>query len=180
MNHTPQDDRFPVLVERYYAVVYRFAYRLTGSVVDAEDLTQQAFLTAQRKLGQLRDPKRSCGWLYAIVRNTYLKQCRGARGIGKASLDEVPEPMAAGPVNTEIDAEVLQNALNEMPEAYRTPLILYYFDEFSYKEIAEQLDVPIGTIMSRLSRAKRALRSRLEKDQPAVAQSVGNTSLDDG
>jgi len=168
MDHAPQDDRLSSLIERHYAVVYRFAYRLSGSAADAEDLTQHAFLTAQEKLDQLRDPERSGGWLYAIVRNTYLKQCRGPRGIGEASLDDVPEPMAAGPVNTEIDAEVLQSALNEMPEAYRTPLILFYFDEFSYKEIAERLDVPIGTIMSRLSRAKRFLRSRLEKCQPAV------------
>ena len=168
MDQAPRDGRLSSLIEQHYAAVYRFAYRLTGSAVDAEDLTQQAFLTAQEKLNQLRDPERSGGWLYAIVRNTYLKKCRGPRGIGEASLDDVPEPMAAGPVNTEIDAEVLQSALNEMPEAYRTPLILFYFDEFSYKEIAERLDVPIGTIMSRLSRAKRFLRSRLEKCQPAV------------
>ena len=168
MDHAPWDGGLPSLIERHYAAVYRFAYRLTGSVADAEDLTQQAFLTAQQKLEQLRDPERSGGWLYAIVRNTYLKQCRATRGIDSASLEDVPEPVAAGPLNTEIDAEVLQSALNEMPEAFRTPLILFYFDEFSYKEIAEQLDVPIGTIMSRLSRAKRVLRSRLHKRQPIV------------
>ena len=60
-----------------------------------------------------------------------------------------------------MDPEQLQQALNELSEVYRTPLILYYFDEFSYREIAEQMDLPIGTVMSKLARAKAWLRARL-------------------
>ena len=69
----------------------------------------------------------------------------------------------------DIDPEQLQQALNEMPEAFRTPIILYYFEDFSYRDIAEQMDLPIGTVMSRLARAKAYLRSRLLQPQAALA-----------
>ena len=78
--------------------------------------------------------------------------------------DRSPEPPP------EIDSDDLQRALNELPESFRTPVILFYFDEFSYRDIAEHLDVPIGTVMSRLARAKAHLKERLER---SIAQSRG-------
>lgn len=159
------DDRFSAnlteLVEEHYALLYRFAFRLTGSVADAEDLTQQAFLTAQRKLDQLRDPSRAKAWLCAILRNAYLKNLRDRPSTLTISLERTPEPTGDSAVEHRIDQEELQEALNELPEDYRTPLILFYFEDFSYKDIAEQMHVPIGTVMSRLARAKAHLRRRL-------------------
>lgn len=149
------------LVEQHYALLYRYAYRLTGSAADAEDLTQQAFLTAQRKLDQLRDADRAKGWLCAIVRNAYLKGLRDQPSTPTISLERTAEPVDDAPAETAVDEQELQDALNELPEEYRTPLILFYFEEFSYKDIAEQMQVPIGTIMSRLARAKSHLRRRL-------------------
>jgi RNA polymerase sigma-70 factor, ECF subfamily len=70
----------------------------------------------------------------------------------------------------EVDNEKLQQVLGELPEAFRTPIILYYFEDFSYRDIAEQMDLPIGTVMSRLARAKCHLRCRLfPADEMAVA-----------
>lgn len=150
------------LVEEHYEALYRYAYRLSGSAADAEDLTQDAFCTAQMKLDQLRDPGRVKPWLFSIVRNAFLHRVRDRRCEGAVSLDgigDVVEP-PPGPL-PEVEPEQLQQALNAMPETYRTPLILYFFDGFSYRDIAEQMDLPIGTVMSRLSRAKSFLRIRL-------------------
>lgn len=148
------------LVERHYALLYRYAYRLTGSEADAEDLTQQTFLIAQSKLDQLREADRAKSWLCTILRNVYLKELRGPSCVPAGSLESIVEPEWRG-AEPEFDQEQLQNVLNDLPEEYRTPLILFYFQEFSYKEIAEQMGVPAGTVMSRLSRGKAYLRQRL-------------------
>jgi len=160
------------LVQNHYALVYRFAYRLTGSSADAEDLTQQTFLTAQMKLQQLRTPDNAKAWLCTIVRNAYLKNQRSKNGMPVCSLQSVAEPADSDPSELEFDSEELQAALNELPEEFRTTLILFYFDEFSYKEIADQLEVPIGTVMSRLARGKSHIRRRLGRHQSAVAPAV--------
>jgi RNA polymerase sigma-70 factor (ECF subfamily) len=156
-------------VERYYGLLYRYAYRLSGSTADAEDLTQQAFLIAQAKQDQLREPEHAKAWLCAILRNAYLKSLQKANGVRVVSLDVVREPSSVPPADAPVDPEELQSVLNEMPEEFRTPLILFYFEEFSYKEIAGQMEVPIGTVMSRLARGKQFLRSRL-----AAPQTVGS------
>jgi RNA polymerase sigma-70 factor (ECF subfamily) len=150
------------LVDAYYVPLYRYAYRLTGSGADAEDLTQEAFCKAQPKLCQLRDPACAKPWLFRILRNAYLHKVRAAKSHHCASLEdmsEVPErPPDSGAL---VEPEKLQEALNELPEVFRTPIILYYFDDFSYRDIAEQMEVPLGTVMSRLARAKAYLRRRL-------------------
>ncbi|MCA9080649.1 MAG: RNA polymerase sigma factor [Planctomycetaceae bacterium] len=155
-----------VLVREYYQAVYRFAFRLSGSSGDAEDLTQQTFLVACRKLESLRDVDRARSWLFTIVRNLYLKS-RPAPERETASLSDVAEPTAHWEWDGQIDQERLQLALNDLPEAYRTPLLLYYFEDSSYKEIAQVLEAPIGTVMSRLSRAKEALRQALGSAEDA-------------
>jgi RNA polymerase sigma-70 factor (ECF subfamily) len=156
------------LVERHYALLYRYAYRLTGSEADAEDLTQDAFLTAQAKWGQLRDECCAKSWLFAIARNAFLKQLRANDFLSLVDWTDVSEP--AGPqTEAEFDEEQLQNVLADLPEEFRSPLILFYFQEFSYKEIAEQMGVPVGTIMSRLARGKAYLRQRLLSPDMATA-----------
>lgn len=157
------------LVERYYALLYRYAYRLTGSEADAEDLTQEVFLTAQAKWEQLRDETKARSWLFTIARNAYLKELRAPVCIVSSTLDELPGADADGP--SDFDDEQLQNALNDLPEEFRSPVVLFYFQEFSYREIAEQMDVPVGTIMSRLARAKAFLRERLATVEPPSVSS---------
>ena len=150
------------LVEEHYPALYRYAYRLSGSSVEAEDLTQEAFCKAQLHLSQLRDPARAKPWLFSILRNAYLHHVRADKQSNCVSLDGIgdlaeplPEPLP------DIDPEKLQQALKELPEVFRTPIILYYFEDFGYREIAEQMDLPLGTVMSRLARAKAYLRARL-------------------
>jgi RNA polymerase sigma-70 factor (ECF subfamily) len=91
----------------------------------------------------------------------YLKQVRSQPAGHIASLQDVAEPTADSGLESPLDEEQLQAALQELPEEYRSPVILFYFGGLSYKEIADQLAVPIGTVMSRLARAKAYLKKRL-------------------
>ncbi|MFO0936470.1 MAG: RNA polymerase sigma factor [Gemmataceae bacterium] len=155
---------FQTLIDEYYIGLYRYAYRLSGSSSDAEDLTQETFRKALARIGQLRNPERAKSWLYRILRNAYLHRIRGEKRSRVVPLDGVAEiPNRDERPPAAIDPADLQAALNDLDESFRTPLILYYFEEFSYKEIADQLDLPIGTVMSRLARAKGYLRGKLAR-----------------
>lgn len=156
------------LVREHHAVVYRYAYRLTGSAADAEDLAQQAFLLAHQRLSQLRDAARAGAWLLTIVRNCFLKDKRRTRLVEPL----LEEP--CGPDDEEfpdwVDPEHLEQALNRLPEEARTILVLFFFEDCSYKEIAEALEVPLGTVMSRLSRAKAKLKRELSGSEIAETE----------
>jgi RNA polymerase sigma-70 factor (ECF subfamily) len=170
------------LVDEYYEALYRYAHRLAGCAADAEDLTQETFCKAQVNLRQLRDPERAKAWLFRILRNAYLHKTRAEKNHRLVSLDnlnDLPERLPA-PLPP-VDAEQLQQALNELPEVFRTPIILYYFDDFSYRDIAEQMELPLGTVMSRLARAKVYLRARLGATvESAAAPSTAGTAVAHG
>jgi len=168
------------LVDEHYAALYRYAYRLAGSAADAEDLTQETFCRAQVNLGQLRNPGRAKSWLFCILRNTYLHKLRAQKNqhyVSLTDLNDLPE-RPPGPL-LPVEPERLQQALNELPESFRTPVILYYFEDFSYRDIAEQMDLPLGTVMSRLARAKAHLRARLAGPAAAVVAD-GRRRTNDG
>jgi RNA polymerase sigma-70 factor (ECF subfamily) len=147
------------VVADHLQAVYRYAYRLAGSAVDAEDLTQQAFLVAQSKRSQVRDASCIRSWLLTVARNHYLKTLRRQLPAPTVDLavDSLPEAAAESPV----DAERLHAALAELPNEFRLVVLMFYFEHLSYQQIAAELGIPIGTVMSRLSRAKAQLRRRL-------------------
>jgi RNA polymerase sigma-70 factor, ECF subfamily len=156
------------LVAEHHQAVYGYAYRLTGSVQDAEDLTQEVFLAAQRKIGQLRDIGLAKSWLFAILRNCFLKERQRKRPMPAADAAVDVDLIASPAGEDEIDRDQLQAALNRLPEVFRVAVVMFYFEECSYQEIAEQLDLPIGTVMSRLARAKGHLRTMLGKPDEKV------------
>ncbi len=150
------------LIDAHYEALYRYAYRLAGSAADAEDLTQEAFGKALTRLAQLREPERAKAWLFRILRNLYLHKVRDEKRHRVIPLDSVGDLQGReSEESPEIDPSKLQQALDELDEGFRTPLILFYFEEFSYRDIAEQMELPIGTVMSRLARAKAYLRVKL-------------------
>lgn len=160
------------LVHAHYAVLFRYACRLSGSPQEAEDLTQETFCVAQNKLSQLRELDRAKSWLFTILRNAYLHRRRSAKPEKQVSLDSIAEiPDKEPAALPAVDSAQLQAALNEMPEAFRTPILLYYFEDFSYKDIAEQMSVPLGTVMSRLARGKAFLRQRLTDPADVIEKS---------
>ena len=150
------------LIDSHYASLYRYAVRLSGSAADAEDLTQETFGKALTRLPQLRDADRAKPWLFRILRNEYLHRKRDERRAKVVPLDVVGDQAEPPPEpGYEVDQQELQAALTELDETFRTPLILFYFEDFSYRDIADQMDLPIGTVMSRLARAKAYLRAKL-------------------
>jgi RNA polymerase sigma-70 factor (ECF subfamily) len=169
------------LVRGHHEELYRYAFRLAGNQPDAEDLVQQTFLVAQQKLGQVRDADCTRSWLFTVLRNHFLKtlrkQQRFVAGSEELDFDSLPDEV---PEELEVDTEALQAALDELPEDYRTVIVMFYFEDCSYKEIASQLEIANGTVMSRLWRAKQLLRTRLAppetaettpvEDEPKVAE----------
>src|SRR5262245_50075579 len=102
------------LVDDYYAALYRYAYRLSGSAADADDLTQEAFCKAQLNLGQLRDASRARPWLFSILRNAYLHRVRADRQARWVPLEvaaDVPEPAGEAETVPDVDPDRLQQAL---------------------------------------------------------------------
>lgn len=167
----------PQLIREYAGPLYGYAFRLSGQASDAEDLVQQTFLVAQQKLHQLREAERASAWLYAVLRSCFLKSRRKAipqTMDDSFPLDNLvdcrqPELPASDDSDAWLDRETLQLALSELPDEFRIVVLMFYFEELPYKDIAEQLEIPIGTVMSRLSRGKAHLRRRLGADQPLGA-----------
>ena len=156
------------LVAEHHGSLYRYAYRLTGSVADAEDLTQQTFLVAQQKVGQIRQTECVKGWLFAVLRNNYLKSRRRPRPMPATEVElDLAQITTTVPDSEEIDAELLQKTLDELPDEFKIVVLMFYFEDCSYREIAERLDIPPGTVMSRLSRAKQRLRDAFLARQQA-------------
>jgi len=149
------------LVGQYHGDVYRYAYRLSGNQSDAEDLAQQTFLIAHQRLDQLRDPDKAAAWLFAVLRSCYLKSKRKRQPVNASGVELDVESIPDTLTEEDIDAEQMQLAINELPDEFKLVLVMFYFEGCSYKEIAAKLDVPIGTVMSRLTRAKGRLRGRL-------------------
>jgi RNA polymerase sigma-70 factor (ECF subfamily) len=157
------------LIDQHYESLYRYACRLSGSAADAEDLTQETFRKAIPRLPQIRDEGKAKGWLFRILRNAYLHKIRDDKRQRVVPLDSAGELAERNGAATElppVEPAAIQAALNDLDETFRTPLILYYFEEFSYRDIAEQMDLPIGTVMSRLARAKSHLRAKLFPGPP--------------
>lgn len=155
------------LIDSHYESLYRYAYRLSGAAADAEDLVQETFGKAITRLHQLRQADHARQWLFRILRNEYLHRVRDDRKRKAVPLDSVAEAATTVPdAVPAVDSNDLQAALNDLDESFRTPLILFYFEDFSYRDIAEQLELPLGTVMSRLARAKTYLRARLAAHAP--------------
>lgn len=149
------------LVDDHLVPLYRFAVRLSGSREDAEDLVQETFLIAHQKLHQLRDERTAFAWLLRILRSCRARQLeRKPAALPLHAEDGIEDPRGSDEID-EVDPERLAAVLAALPEEFREPLLLYYFEDLSYKEIADFVECPIGTVMSRLSRAKAYLRAQL-------------------
>jgi RNA polymerase sigma-70 factor (ECF subfamily) len=154
---------FETLVATYYEGLYKFAWSLTRSPDDAADLTQQTFLIWAEKGHALRDPSKVKSWLFTSLYREFLRQNkRGQRvtAIDQEILETRQDPDLVSNVRRMEAREALE-ALHQLDPVYREPLMLFYLEDLAYKEIAEVLDIPIGTVMSRLARGKAQLKNHL-------------------
>jgi len=154
---------FEALVSAHYEGLYRFALTLVRRGEEASDLTQETFYRYATKGSQLRDPSKAKSWLYTTLYRQFLMgRRRETRFRHTELIESQPDlPVVEPDVVNKVDSSVVLEALGGLDENYRAPLTLYYLGDHSYKEIASILDVPIGTVMSRLSRAKALLRVQL-------------------
>jgi RNA polymerase sigma factor (sigma-70 family) len=167
------ESNFEQLVNRHYVALYRFALTLAKSEADAADLTQQTFFLWASKGHQLRDRSKAKSWLFTTLYREFLNRRRHEGRFPKVELDDArEEEMSILPNVIKFDSAVVLQALYEVEVPFRAPLMLFYLDQFSYQEIAEMLDVPIGTVMSRLSRGKALLRQKLLAKEVACGNKV--------
>jgi RNA polymerase sigma-70 factor (ECF subfamily) len=149
--------------------LYNIALKYTSNPADAEDIVQETLLIAFDKFDQLRDKARAKAWLFRILRNLYLKSRqedytpamrREDCGSGYIEMleDESGDSDAQTLLTKAVDAEELHMSMDQLPEKYKTVLVLYYMEEMRYSEIASFLEIPIGTVMSRLTRARSILK----------------------
>ncbi|HEY5991805.1 MAG TPA: RNA polymerase sigma factor [Candidatus Udaeobacter sp.] len=164
---------FQQLVDRHYVPLFRFALSLSKSEADAADLTQQTFFLWATKGHQLRDGSKAKSWLFTTLYREFLNRRRHELRFPEIQLDDAGEDeMSILPDVSAFDGGSIMRALGALQEPFRAALTLFYLEQFSYKEIADILDVPIGTVMSRLSRGKAQLRQRLLSKQEMVDQKV--------
>jgi RNA polymerase sigma-70 factor (ECF subfamily) len=170
--------RFAEMAMEYMASLYSAALRMTRNPSDAEDLVQETYLKAYRAFGSFQEGTNLKAWLYRILTNTFINSYRARkRRPEQSELDDVEdlylyrrlgglEAVSAGRSAEEdvldrfTEAEV-KEAVEALPEQFRMAVLLADVEGFSYKEIAEILDIPIGTVMSRLHRGRRALQKTL-------------------
>ncbi len=161
---------FDGLVERYYRRLYQFALSLTHAEDAAADLTQQTFYIWAAKGHQLRDPTKVKTWLFTTLRRQFLQRRRHETRFPEQELGEAETelPGVDPAIVDQIDGAMVVEAMAQLAEPYRAVLALFYLEDLAYREIAEVLGVPIGTVQSRLARAKAELQRLLtDRSQPA-------------
>lgn len=160
---SPDQPGFARVAEEQYQQLYRFALRLSRNPSDASDLTQQAFYLAQTRGHQLRNHEKARSWLSTTLRRLFLQRRRHETRFPKHEISTVAHELPACPheAATRLDAIAALEALNHLTETFRRPLVMFYLEHCSYQQISETLGIPLGTVMSRLSRGKLLLRRRL-------------------
>jgi RNA polymerase sigma-70 factor (ECF subfamily) len=164
------NEAFTQLVDAHYAPLYRFALSLARNAADAGDLVQQTFFIWATKGHTLREAVKVKSWLFTTLYREFLRGRR--RGLRSSSIEDLPpaaQEIAAEEIDrvARLDAATVMTALQSVDEIFRVPLTLFYLEELSYSDIAETLGVPIGTVMSRLSRGKAQLRAVLARGEAA-------------
>lgn len=162
-------EAFGRIVERYQRLLCSLAYSATGSLSESEDLAQEAFVEAWRRLGSLREPEKLRAWLCGILRNKVHRQRRldGREPARRADNLEMAEEVASAgepPADLAMDKEeqgILWSALERVPELYREPLVLYYREHRSVEHVAVALDLTEDAVKQRLSRGRKLLQERV-------------------
>ncbi len=164
-----QLESFEELAMPLFDQLYNFAHWLSRDREEAEDLVQETYAKALKGFGSFQLGTNFRAWMYRILRNTFLTSRTGLKATMTVPLDaeedrtelaverDTPETYLFAQLNREL----LQTAMDELPVHFREILLLCEVEEMSYQEIAETLSIPIGTVMSRLSRARKTLSARL-------------------
>lgn len=163
------------LIQKHQARAYQYAYRLTKDVEEASDVVSEAFVRVYRALGNFKGESAFTTWLYRILTNCYLDMRKKQNSRRTISLDD-SQPTEDGDLQLQVEdtaptphqhaesrerIRTISAAVDELPEYQKAMIMMYHVEMLSYEEIAESLDLPIGTVKSRLNRARTTLRERL-------------------
>ena len=162
-------EQFETIVSEHYEALYRFALSLTRADADARDLTQHTFYVWATKGHQLRDLTKIKTWLYTTLHRAFLQGRRRQNRFPHQELDEVVEQLPdVSPVLADwVDSLQVMPALAQLDEKYQAAVALFYLQDYAYKDIAVILDVPIGTVKSRIARGIAQLREIMSDDPRA-------------
>jgi RNA polymerase sigma-70 factor, ECF subfamily len=154
---------FEVLVDRYYASLYRFALSLTRTESDACDLTQQTFWLWARKGHQLHDATKVKSWLFTTLHREFLQRQRHSTRFPHQEIEGTAAdlPSISPRVVEQMDGHIVLDCLAKIDGLFRAPVALFYLEAYSYQEIADVLQVPLGTVKSRIARGIRQLQAAL-------------------
>jgi RNA polymerase sigma-70 factor, ECF subfamily len=161
---------FEQLAMPLFGPLYNLAQWLTQDRSEAEDLVQETYAKALKGFDSFQPGTNFRAWMYRILRNTFLTSRTGLTAAKTVSLDDEDDPQSVSPATAETpesillaraDHDAIQAALQQLPVAYREIILLCDVEEMSYREIAEALSIPMGTVMSRLARARKAMRELL-------------------
>ncbi len=159
-NHATDTLTNAELLELYMPMVYRIAYVRVQNTADAEDITQEVFLKYLKSEKSFTDEEHRKMWLIRVTVNTIKSMLTSAwRRHNTMTLDEIPEPSYTDP-----EISDLKEKVENLPEKYRIPMLLYYYEELSVKEIAHALQSSEGTVKSLLSRGREKLRNSIKEE----------------
>ncbi|WP_219267561.1 MULTISPECIES: RNA polymerase sigma factor [unclassified Pseudomonas] len=168
----------PALLPELLPRLWAFALRISGDKHDAEDLVQLACVRALERAHQLQPDTSVLSWMFSIVHSTWINELRSRKVRSRSRMDwndefleTVSDPEAPNPESDMMHRQIIE-AVEKLPEGQREVMLLVGVERFSYKEAAEMLDLPIGTIMSRLSRARQAIGALFDspKSKPLRAR----------
>jgi RNA polymerase sigma-70 factor, ECF subfamily len=163
-------DCFDKYLSPHVPMIYKSAIRMCGNPNDAQDLVQETLYSALKNFHQIQDPEKSKYWMFSILRNLFLKDIQKTKKRAEIEFDEVCDKLTDNehPEKDFLRTEVknnIQAILDKLDERLKTTLMMFYFEGQSYKEISDSLNIPIGTVMSRIARAKVHLKRELLRSE---------------
>jgi RNA polymerase sigma-70 factor (ECF subfamily) len=171
--HHRGDVDFQSLVERYYGPLYRFAMTLTRAESDACDLVQQTFLTWATKGHQLRDTSKVKSWLYTTLHRAFLESRRRVTRFPHLEIGEVEAelPKVEPDLVSRLDAQDAVRLLGQVDGQFQAAVALFYLEDYSYNEIAAILEIPLGTVKSRIARGLAQLKALVLRELSSPSKS---------
>ena len=181
MTRIHRDDQiYKALVREHAGALYRFAHRLCGETELAEDLVQETYLEAWRSIGSLKDAGRGKAWLFRILRRRFARtlQSRQNDVTTTENVDQIEN--AAAPsrdiLDLLADQELLRQAIDGLDPRFREPFLLAFGDGLTCQEVADVMEIPLGTVLSRICRARAILRARLRQLESRILRRTDITT----
>ncbi len=177
-DHQPGELDFQILVDEHYGPLYRFAMSLTHTESDACDLVQETFLTWAAKGHQLRDASKVKSWLFTTLHRRFLESQRRTTRFPHVEINDAVEdlPHVEPELVSRLDAQTILDLLGQVDPQFKAAVALFYLEDCSYNEIAAVLEVPLGTVKSRIARGLAQLRTLVSKRLLTASRATGRAS----